>query len=237
MTDDIAPPGADWKFKMGDTVRKPTGSWWQGRVVGTYSTRQTPRGYCVQMQTPEDNGPVQFYPETALDLVQKAATTDAAPDTFRIRVLEEMCRQECERANAMHAQALHMADTLGRIEKRLEAAGIDVSCGPEIAVGRLIERLQSKPTWFWRQLDPDEAGGSIHEALRFVPDFVVCHLGASISAGSFFAARVPVLDRESDDTEELTAETEDECRALVQQRIADLRAAGWDGGWPEGSAA
>jgi hypothetical protein len=57
-----------WKFRLGDMVCKPKGSWWAGRVVGFYSTTQTPKGYCVQMITPQGNGPVQIYPESALEL-------------------------------------------------------------------------------------------------------------------------------------------------------------------------
>jgi dihydrofolate reductase (trimethoprim resistance protein) len=55
-----------WKFRYGDLVRKSRGSWWEGRVVGYYSTEQTPRGYAVQL--PIENGPVQIYPEAALSL-------------------------------------------------------------------------------------------------------------------------------------------------------------------------
>lgn len=54
-----------YKFQPGDRVRKHSGSWWEGRVVGYYSTKQTPRGYCVQLDVP--NGPVQIYPEAALE--------------------------------------------------------------------------------------------------------------------------------------------------------------------------
>lgn len=54
-----------WAFAEGDLVRKKSGSWWEGRVVGTYSTTQTPRGYAVQLDKPF--GPVQIYPESALE--------------------------------------------------------------------------------------------------------------------------------------------------------------------------
>lgn len=54
-----------WAFAEGDLVRKKTGSWWEGRVVGTYTTEQTPRGYAVQLDKPF--GPVQIYPENALE--------------------------------------------------------------------------------------------------------------------------------------------------------------------------
>lgn len=54
-------------FNLGDRVRKKSGSWWEGRVVGFYSTEQTPDGVCVQMNKP--NGPVQIYPAVALELI------------------------------------------------------------------------------------------------------------------------------------------------------------------------
>jgi hypothetical protein len=53
-------------------VRKKSGSWWEGRVVGAYSTKQTPVGYCVQLDTVE-NGPVQIYPASALEVVPVTA--------------------------------------------------------------------------------------------------------------------------------------------------------------------
>ena len=60
------------KFKQGDYVQKKSGSFWQGQVVGFYSTDQTPVGYCVQLVLPgSDNAsdpmPVQIYPEQALE--------------------------------------------------------------------------------------------------------------------------------------------------------------------------
>jgi len=51
-------------FQIGDMVRKRSGSWWEGRVVGFYSTEQTPDGVCVQLDKPM--GPVQIYPASAL---------------------------------------------------------------------------------------------------------------------------------------------------------------------------
>jgi hypothetical protein len=85
-------------------------------------------------------------------------------------------------------------------------------------------RVKAEPDWYWRQIDPDDAGDSINEALRFVGEGVVCHLGSSYVGPSFFAAMVPVLDLESDDTEEITADTEDECVRLVKERYAALKA-------------
>lgn len=51
-------------FKPGDRVRKTTGSSWQGRVVGFYSTALTPVGYAVESE--REPGSVQIYPESAL---------------------------------------------------------------------------------------------------------------------------------------------------------------------------
>lgn len=52
-------------FKIGDRVRKIKGSSLQGRVVGTYSTALTPRGYAVESE--REIGAVQIYPEAALE--------------------------------------------------------------------------------------------------------------------------------------------------------------------------
>jgi hypothetical protein len=54
------------KFKLGDMVRKVSGSQWHGKVVGTYSTELTPEGYAVESHT--EKGSVQIYPAKALEL-------------------------------------------------------------------------------------------------------------------------------------------------------------------------
>lgn len=59
-------------FQIGGMVRKRSGSWWEGRVVGFYRTEQTPDGVCVQLDKPM--GPVQIYPASAL------ATTEGSTD-------------------------------------------------------------------------------------------------------------------------------------------------------------
>jgi hypothetical protein len=38
-------------FKLGDIVKKVSGSQWHGTVVGTYSTKLTPEGYAVESWT------------------------------------------------------------------------------------------------------------------------------------------------------------------------------------------
>lgn len=56
---------SEWSFRRGDRLRKKSGSQWQGRVVGYYSTDLTPRGYCIESE--RELGSVQIYPEGALE--------------------------------------------------------------------------------------------------------------------------------------------------------------------------
>jgi len=56
------------KFRMGDLVKKSTGSEWVGRVCGWYSTNQTPEGYAVESEA--HAGSVQIYPAKALEAVE-----------------------------------------------------------------------------------------------------------------------------------------------------------------------
>jgi R67 dihydrofolate reductase len=62
-------PGDDWRFAVGDRVRKMKGSSWQGRVVGFYSTELTSIGYAVESE--RERGSVQIYPEAALERVSE----------------------------------------------------------------------------------------------------------------------------------------------------------------------
>ena len=54
-------------FKLGDLVRKKSGSEWEGYVVGFYSTELTPEGYAVESAF--HKGSVQIYPVKALEKV------------------------------------------------------------------------------------------------------------------------------------------------------------------------
>jgi hypothetical protein len=54
-------------MKIGDRVRKKSGAHWQGRIVGTYSTKLTPEGYAVESDS--HPGSVQIYPAAALELI------------------------------------------------------------------------------------------------------------------------------------------------------------------------
>lgn len=63
MSDLVTPPG--WKYALGQFVRKRSGAQWSGRIVGFYSTEQTPRGYAVESRWHKNT--VQIYPEAALE--------------------------------------------------------------------------------------------------------------------------------------------------------------------------
>lgn len=60
-------------FKLGDHVRKISGSQWSGRVVGMYSTTLTPEGYAVESDA--HPGSVQIYPVGALERVEVGSET------------------------------------------------------------------------------------------------------------------------------------------------------------------
>ncbi len=67
----IAQTAPQGKFRMGDRVKKTSGSEWVGHVCGTYSTALTPEGYAVESEA--HAGSVQIYPAKALELVPMAA--------------------------------------------------------------------------------------------------------------------------------------------------------------------
>lgn len=55
-------------WAMGTRLRKKSGSSWQGKVVGYYSTELTEVGYCIESE--RERGSVQIYPATALEPVE-----------------------------------------------------------------------------------------------------------------------------------------------------------------------
>ena len=62
--DDFTPPFVP-AFFIGTMVKKKSGSEWQGRIVGWYSTEYTPEGYAVESDA--HAGSVQIYPVAALE--------------------------------------------------------------------------------------------------------------------------------------------------------------------------
>lgn len=61
----VAMPAQHTTFQLGQTVKKKSGSQWEGEVVGFYSTTLTPEGYAVESST--HKGSVQIYPAAALE--------------------------------------------------------------------------------------------------------------------------------------------------------------------------
>lgn len=57
----------NWKYQLGDNVRKIKGSDWEGFVVGFYKSSHTPCGYAVESSY--HYGSVQIYPENALEKI------------------------------------------------------------------------------------------------------------------------------------------------------------------------
>jgi hypothetical protein len=80
------------KFKLGDLVKKVSGSGWHGTVVGTYSTELTPEGYAVESST--EKGSVQIYPAKALE-----SWSDVGQMNERIK---ELLKQAAKLANTEH---------------------------------------------------------------------------------------------------------------------------------------
>ena len=56
-----------FKYKLGKHLRKKSGSQWEGKVVGFYSTELTPEGYAIESAA--HAGSVQIYPKNALEPV------------------------------------------------------------------------------------------------------------------------------------------------------------------------
>ena len=53
---------------IGTRLRNKSGSSWQGKVVGYYSTELTEVGYCIESE--REPGSVQIYPASALEPVE-----------------------------------------------------------------------------------------------------------------------------------------------------------------------
>lgn len=84
------------KFRLGDPVRKTKGSQWSGRVVGFYSTEQTPDGYAVESFT--EKGSVQIYPGSALEPCEEPGECVAVPvepHNIAQQVREALDRKAC----------------------------------------------------------------------------------------------------------------------------------------------
>jgi len=54
----------NFKYDLGTILKKKSGSEWEGKVVGFYSTEQTPEGYALEATAYKNT--VQIYPVQAL---------------------------------------------------------------------------------------------------------------------------------------------------------------------------
>jgi len=115
-------------MKIGDLVRKKSGSEWVGRIVGTYSTALTPEGYAVESL--HHAGSVQIYPAKALEL------TDDPRSAF------DRVRDQARENN------LHEGDPLGQFSHLLEASSglydsLILGCLSyrRVAIGNCLEAL------------------------------------------------------------------------------------------------
>lgn len=71
------------EFSIGKYLRKKSGAFWEGTVVGHYSTDQTPDGVAVQLFGWE-NGPVQIYPAAALELCDRRPSRVPPPPSSHV---------------------------------------------------------------------------------------------------------------------------------------------------------
>ncbi len=83
----------NWTFKLGDKVKKISGSEWSGRVVGFYNTDQTKEGYCIESDKHKNT--VQLYPLKALTLIEDDFNlekyTDSKKATPRVHNGGDVC--------------------------------------------------------------------------------------------------------------------------------------------------
>lgn len=70
----------DGPFVLGERVKKKSGSAWQGKVVGWYSTQLTPQGYAVESEF--HPGSVQIYPASALERVAELEGDEMTVDRW-----------------------------------------------------------------------------------------------------------------------------------------------------------
>jgi dihydrofolate reductase (trimethoprim resistance protein) len=59
---------AKFRHKLGTQLKKKSGSEWEGKIVGFYSTDLTAEGYNIESK--DHKGSVQIYPVSALEAVK-----------------------------------------------------------------------------------------------------------------------------------------------------------------------
>ena len=118
--------------------------------------------------------------------------------------------------NLEAAQAACQSDFEKRLSECMEPA--PVSDEPSTVAPQAAGRV---PDWWWRDLDPDDAGETPGEAIRNMPAGTVCFLRSSFMGPEKYAVEVPIPHPEIDDTETLVFETEEEALAAAKKRFAE----------------
>ncbi len=108
------------RFHLGAYVRKRSGAFWEGAIVGHYTTAQTPDGIAVQLFGWID-GPVQIYPAAALELCDHSNSRLPPPPQTHVAVTDD----QIERAEWKLAEVLtgyHYTMPADGMRRVLEAA-------------------------------------------------------------------------------------------------------------------
>ena len=99
-------------FKIGDSVRKKSGSSWEGRIVGTYSIELTPEGYAVESFA--HKGSVQIYPVNALEaLAEQPSVREPLTDEQITRVWFESASGKITPTHIEFARAIEAMHGIG----------------------------------------------------------------------------------------------------------------------------
>jgi hypothetical protein len=75
---------------------------------------------------------------------------------------------------------------------------------------------------YWLDADPDESGGSAHNALGNIAEYDICEMHSSLLGPTRFVFNAPTLAPDDDDTEVLHFETYQQAEAAVKERQEKL---------------
>ena len=119
------------------------------------------------------------------------------------------------------SKAAAQADYEARIMASLDVQPITVQDAAETDAERF-----DRADWFWRVIDPDDSADTPSEAIHrgMIGDYCVCKIASSYTGPVRFGFTAPVLDPDSDDTEFLHFETQQEAIDAAKARAAALRA-------------
>lgn len=150
-------------FKIGDSVKKKSGSSWEGRIVGTYSTELTPEGYAVESFA--HKGSVQIYPANALEAAHAALAEQPSGAQAQAFYKEP----EAEPPYAQYARGMEDGFALGMRNAMQDAANAEQPSVREPLTRQQIERLVYEHTKLNPNMaDDKELLGYIVNAVRAI---------------------------------------------------------------------